>query len=166
MPLTSERTLFRNFFAFSKCSRIANAAFSGSLPLIASTMRSCSSMAAISRRCTISEPITFVVFAFLAFLTIIDTTSGQYAQSGDEPLYGSWISPRWDTPPKGTFIPNEGFGKIVFSAEYVLFYRKSSDNKDVGEDRYKILEKNTDKDNIPLYLVLCQNSIQWNLLVW
>jgi hypothetical protein len=72
----------------------------------------------------------------------------------NDALYGTWISPKWDSPPKSGFVPNEGFGKIVFSAEAVLFYRKSSDENDIGTDRYRIIDKFTDQNENSWYQIV------------
>ncbi len=48
----------------------------------------------------------------------------------------------------------EGFGKIVFTAETVLFYRKSSDTNDVGTDRYRIIDKFIDQNGNTFYHIV------------
>ena len=72
----------------------------------------------------------------------------------NEALCGTWISPKWNSPSESVFVPNEGFGKIVFSAEDVLFYRKSSDESDVGTDRYKIVDTFTEQNEIFWYQIV------------
>jgi hypothetical protein len=80
--------------------------------------------------------------------------SGQNAHTGNEELCGTWISPKWDSPPKSTFVPNEGFGKVVFTAETVWFYRKSSDKNDVGTDTYRVIDQFTDQKENTFYHIV------------
>jgi hypothetical protein len=96
---------------------------------------------------------------FLFLLVICSKASGQNATTANEALYGTWISPKWDSPPKSNFVPNEGFGKIVFSAEAVWFYRKSSDVNDVGTDSYRMIDKFSDQnENTFFHIVFFEKS--------
>ena len=90
----------------------------------------------------------------LCIFMICSYANGQQTPTENKALYGTWISPKWDSPPKSNFVQNEGYGMLIFSDELVWFYRKSTDEKDVGMDTYRIMDEFTDQDGNCFYHIV------------